>query len=413
LYKSVRVKRRIPIALLLIAIAFILWLAFRSLGTASSEQDKTRHQVTLDRSPEPTQRLVDPPRSVVSRSKANVQTDGGSRAIDDDAAQLRKLAAAVDIHTVASVREALAINAQNADKFVDKLCDKNRKLYGDGGIPAPPPPGNRDAAQFMARMIDYEKPLDNPPGLLHLPRDLVEQVEGWGATWPSKLNAEDGAEMDFSWLEKLGQFDRWSVLAAGPLQSYPPTNYLYEPLPNYRSLIVRAEYRYVLSFQTGDFMAVSRQVHHLADLLRTQGMMVSELSAVALYRADAQARSAAANLGLDVSSWAVPDASQLQSWHEMTRAGLFFTLPGVSEATTRKALGCMDAPCSAIVDGIGLGRSFVAFGGNENLNMLTNLAATRNCESEVIDRASQMPAVSPGDSLMVMTSQLPKFFASQ
>jgi hypothetical protein len=97
----------------------------------------------------------------------------------------------------------------------------------------------------------------------------------------------------------------------------------------------------------------------------------------------------------------------------MTGAGLFFTLPGVSEATIKKALGCMDAPCSAIVDGIGLGRSFVAFGGDENLNMLTNLATSLNCESDVIDRASQMPGVSPSDSLMVMTSQLPKFFASQ
>src|SRR5712692_9701796 len=188
---------------------------------------------------------------------------------------------------------------------------------------------------------------------------------------------------------------------------------IYEPLPNYRSLMVRAKYRYVLSFETRDFMAVSQHVRHFADLLRTQGLMVSEMSAAALYHADAEARFAAANLGLDVSKWAIPDATKRKSWTQMTAAGLFFTLPGVSEATVRKALACMDSPCSAIVDGIGLGRSFVAYGGEENLNMLTNLATSRNCESEVIDRASQMPAVSSSDALMVMTSGLPKFFASQ
>jgi len=408
------VKRTVPIGLSVIVLAFMLWFAFRSLGTATSEQNETRRQVTRDSSLEARERPVDTPRNVISRSRpeANVQTDGrlgGS----DDAAQVRTLAQAVDAHTVASVREALAINAQNADKFVDKLCDKSRTLYGDGGIPAPPQPGNRDAALFMARMIDYEKPLDNPPGLLHLPRGLVEEVEGWGATWPSKLNAKDAVGMDFSWLEQLGQFDRWSVLAAGPLQSYPPTSFLYEPLPNYRSLMVRAKYRYVLSFETRDFMAVSQHVRHFADLLRTQGLIVSEMSAAALYHADAEARFGAANLGLDVSNWAIPDATKRKSWTQMTAAGLFFTLPGVSEATVRKALACMDSPCSAIVDGIGLGRSFVAYGGDENLNMLTNLATSRNCESEVIDRASQMPAVSSSDALMVMTSGLPKFFASQ
>jgi len=109
------VKRTVPIGLSVIVLAFMLWFAFRSLGTATSEQNETRRQVTRDSSLEARERPVDTPRNVISRSRpeANVQTDGrlgGS----DDAAQVRTLAQAVDAHTVASVREALAINAQNA-----------------------------------------------------------------------------------------------------------------------------------------------------------------------------------------------------------------------------------------------------------------------------------------------------------
>ena len=59
--------------------------------------------------------------------------------------------------------EALNKNAANADAYVDRLCEESAKLRE-----RPPMKTlegrEHDAAQFLADLIDYEKPLDQPTG---------------------------------------------------------------------------------------------------------------------------------------------------------------------------------------------------------------------------------------------------------
>lgn len=54
---------------------------------------------------------------------------------------------------------ALAKNAANADAYLDRLCDEQRRLTERPPIEEPKTQ-ERDAAAFLAPLIDYEAPLN-------------------------------------------------------------------------------------------------------------------------------------------------------------------------------------------------------------------------------------------------------------
>lgn len=85
----------------------------------------------------------------------------------------------VELGQQLSLGEALEKNAQNADAYVDKLCEEDRKLQES---PAMPDDAGmqRDAAEFMAPLMDCEKPLDQPPAKA-LP--CLGRLAAWPA-WP-------------------------------------------------------------------------------------------------------------------------------------------------------------------------------------------------------------------------------------
>ena len=84
-----------------------------------------------------------------------------------------------------------------------------------------PPPTGLDAAEFLAPLVDYEKPIDQPYGKLHISDELKEHIaKGW-PDWSQQITDADLAGLDFGWMKQLQQFDRWTLLTAGRLKDYP------------------------------------------------------------------------------------------------------------------------------------------------------------------------------------------------
>jgi hypothetical protein len=258
--------------------------------------------------------------------------------------------------------------------------------------------------------MDYEKPFDQPPGLLHLPDELRARIEGYGASWPQSIPDSDLAGRDFAWLRALAQFDRWSILGAGRLGSAPAGNLYTDSIPNYTSLLRWAKLRYVAGLRAGDAAAASVEVRHLAELMRTQGILVAELSALMLYRFDAQAREAAAAEGQDVSAWPAPDLDQLDRARRVAFASLYFTYPGVREETVRAAVGCVPMQCTALIEGAAANRSFGAYGSNDHLKLLSDLGAKGKCETAMMERIAHAQELPAGEALEALSNEIPKFF---
>lgn len=176
-------------------------------------------------------------------------------------------------------RSPLNENAANANKYVDKFCEGAKKLHADhwaGGEPGT----QTDAAAFMAPLMDYEKPLDDPPGKLHLSRS------------PQRL---------------------------------PPGLADADPIPNYASLLYWTRLRYALALRKGDLAQASSEVLHLANVIRAQALLIGDMIAVALLRQDAHMRASVLASGGDVSSWPAPDVNELQSYRQLDFASIYFT----------------------------------------------------------------------------------------
>lgn len=302
-----------------------------------------------------------------------------------------------------AISVALVVNAANADAWVDRLCERAERLRA---VPALPEPsrGTREAAAFMEPLIDYEKPLDEPPGRLRLPEELRERLRQYGADWPSKITDADLAGLDFRWLAELTRFDRWSLLAASRLRDVPP-DFLSEPIPNYVSLLQWSKLRYALALRRGDLLRASSEVLHLADLVRSQGLLIAEFTALALLRLDRHARDAAAAAGLDVGTWVTTPQDRLDEHRRVTTASMYFAYPGVSRDTLRKAAGCMPSPCPALLEGVGIHRAVGPLAATDNGDLLRELAEQRGCDLSSFDRYVRAPELG-GDEAHQFASEL-------
>jgi hypothetical protein len=311
--------------------------------------------------------------------------------------------------------EALGKNAENAERYLDRLCDENRKLH-DHPVALREPGNEHDAAEFLAPLIDYEKPLDEPHGRLHLAAELSERLASYGPDWPGRITDRDLAGLDFSWLPALAPFDHWSLLGAGRLRDVPPGNSFADPIPSYVSLRQWSQLRYALARRRGDLVQASAEVHHLADLTRSQGILIAEMTAVAMLRLDEHAMQMAGAAGYDVSGWTPPDVEQFGLYRRMEFASVYFTYPGVSAETVRKAVGCMPSPCSALLEGAAANRSFGKYGTTDNLALLGELFTARGCEAPSLARVLRSRELLAPEVLSEglpedLEGRIPKFFA--
>jgi hypothetical protein len=300
--------------------------------------------------------------------------------------------------------EALAKNAANAEKFVDKLCGESAKLKAHPALPDTAGT-NADAAAFMAPRIDYEKPLDQPPGSLHISDELRAKLRD--SDWLSKVTDEELAGRDFSWMTALAQFDHWSYLGAGRLRDLPEADALHGSIPNYSSLMAWSKLRYALALRRGDARAASAEVRHLADLIASQGLLISQMVAVAIYRLDVPARAAAQAAQQDVSAWAAPDLDGLQKTRDLSFASMYFGYPGVDPATVRKAMSCSLSPCVALAEAAAINKSIGGIGGGDNLALLNQLADEKGCEAALFTRINGTHEMVTGEALDVISDDLP------
>jgi hypothetical protein len=310
--------------------------------------------------------------------------------------------------------DALSKNASNADAYVDRLCAASSSLR-DRPVLRDSYRRDRDAAAFMAPLIDYEKPLDDPPGRLHLPDELRQRINSYGSEWPMRITDRDLIGLEFSWMAALGQFDHWTLLGAGRLRDVPPGNIFRDPIPNYVSLMLWSKLRFGLGLRRGDLTSASAEVRHLADLVRSQGILLAEMIAVAIYKLDARARELVAAADVDVAGWGDLEVDQLERYRRTTYASIFFTFPGVSHDTVKKALDCMLSPCVALTEGAGANRSLGAYAATNNLPLLREIAGEYDCEEALIARAADGQEMSAGEALEAaardLESQIPKHLA--
>jgi hypothetical protein len=314
-----------------------------------------------------------------------------------------------------SLAEALSKNAAAAERHLEKLCEETRKLRSKPAL-HDSPSRDRDAAEFMAPLIDYEKPLDDPPGLLHLPEELNKRVAGYGSDWPLRIDERDFGSLDFTWMAQLRQFDHWTVLAFGRLRDVPADNIMRDPIPNYLSLLLWSKLRLAMALRRGDAAAASSDVRHLADLIRSQDILIAEMIAIALYRIDAHARTFADAAGTGLAGWPAGDPEQFDRHRRAAFASIYFTYPGVDPDVVRKAIDCAPTPCVALVEGAAANRAFGAYGGIDNFALVRELAAAHGCEAPVFDRVSTSREISAADALEAsegMEGQIEKFLDPQ
>lgn len=301
--------------------------------------------------------------------------------------------------------ELLSKNAAHAEAWVDRFCEESRRLAAQG--PARPQrPRSRDAAAFFAPLIDYEKPLDQPPGRLHLPDELRQRINGYGADWPTRIADQDLAGLDFGWMAQLSAFDHWTLLGAGRLRERPASDFFRDPIPNYIGLQHWSKLRYAAALRRGDLAAASAEVRQLGALVRSQGILIADMVGLAILRLDAHARSRLLQAGWDVAGLPPADLDLMEREKNLTRASMYFTYPGVSPATLRKAVECMPLPCGALVEGLGANRGFGAYGATDNLALVQELAQARGCEPALLARILGTQELPPSDVLEALAEEL-------
>jgi hypothetical protein len=283
-----------------------------------------------------------------------------------------------------------AVNSRSADAHVERFCQLSHESR-DTLKTLPRSPAGRDAAAFMAPLMDYEKPLNGIRGQLRLPQPLVDRVYAYGNDWFTRITDADLEGLDFGWMEKLEQFDHWSLLGAGPLRDGPYEHFNSAPFPNYISLGQWAKLRYAMARRRGDLPRASAEVRQLADLTRSQDELIAEMIAQSLYRLDGAARAAANASGFNISGWERVDPDALVKLRKVEFASPFFAWPGVKLETLRRAVACMPRPCMALVEAASMNRR-ASLAGPDNFKVVRELAEKYNCEAAVLERvAGEVP----------------------
>jgi hypothetical protein len=306
-----------------------------------------------------------------------------------DGDQVQIAGAMISMGQKLALGEAIAQNAANAEKYVDQFCEENAKLS-----PLPAAGTSADAAAFMAPRMDYEKPLDQPPGSLHLPDELRARLRD--PNWLTKVSDAD-LQRDFSWMTELAQFDHWSLLGAGRLRDHVLTDAPHASIPNYSSVIGWAKLRYALAVRRSDLAQAQIEVRHFADLMRSQGILMAEACALLIYGLEAQVQAPGAF-----------DAAELKRRKDLDFAAIDFADPGVDPSVARKAMECARAPCVAMAEAVVMNKSLSAAAGGDNLAMLNELASARGCQADLFERINGTREYQTAEALSELAGDLPQ-----
>jgi hypothetical protein len=243
-----------------------------------------------------------------------------------------------------ALKRELLRNARRAAELVDRFCAETLRLPNPPMFNEPGPAPGHDAAEYLIPFSDYE-PVDedSPPheGSRHLPRDLRDRVRGYGQDWLTKITDEDLNGLDFAWMQRLGEFDRWTAATVGFLHDLPPQLASAIPVPDYNGLQAWTKLRLADGLRKGDAAAASKELHHLADLIHSQGFILADLVASIILGMDHRARARAIELGQSVSGWPEFDPAQSGRYRRIMMSSFGYFLPEVSSEVAAKAIHCL------------------------------------------------------------------------
>ncbi|MCM2279147.1 MAG: permease prefix domain 1-containing protein [Oligoflexia bacterium] len=118
----------------------------------------------------------------------------------------------------------------------------------------------------------------------------------------------DSSAFETAWLGELSGFDHWDLFRSGPLKTYleqnPDAAFWILPVPDYAVLRDWAKIRLLKGIHDGNVLPALREVRHLARLVYSNELLVSDMIAVSMLRDEAAAyRSAVSKRLLSASDW--------------------------------------------------------------------------------------------------------------
>lgn len=163
-----------------------------------------------------------------------------------------------------------------------ELIEEDRKLLegfdffrGSRGI--------KDAGPFLNQLVYFD---GYGPSKINLPKDLERNLKdkNWVALEPDFKSLA----LDFTWMEKLHQYDFWAPDMNNPYFKAEDRPLLYGlPMPGYMELTNWAKLRLIHGRKTQTMQKALSDVRHLARLIYTNDYLVSSMVAIALLRHEA------------------------------------------------------------------------------------------------------------------------------
>lgn len=250
-------------------------------------------------------------------------------------------------HATELVNDWIDANAALAEAVVDEFCRSVEKAKWPNSDPNP---GPNDAREFMQGKVDLE---GIPPtiGALHLADPLVEELRSFGDEWPLKIEVRHLRGLDFTWLQKLHNYNRWSQ----------PN----DEAVNYARMKWWVELRLAQGLLANDFVSAWNDVEHFANLLASRNDLVALISGYRFMQLAQLAREVAKQRKL-----AVPESSvDYEELEKLARAAPSFFYPRVSSSAAAKASKCYPMSCAVIAEADSMRRHFVRFGKGPDLDV--------------------------------------------
>jgi hypothetical protein len=294
----------------------------------------------------------------------------------------------IAIRAIASQAEVSSFLQRNADaaaKYVDRFCEESNRLKKKS--PLRESTRERDAASYLAPLIDWET---DPPRhrKLHLPEILTEKIKAAESRWPAAITAEDLAGLNFDWMRELRTFDHWSMLGAGPITERNGPDFDHA-LPHYAFFMHWSKLRFAYALELGGLAEASADVRHLAHLVHTQGVLITELIALMILKVEREAYDVAGGEIAGVEPYRVEELDRLR---KLTRYSGSFFYPGVDPAVLKKALDCAPSPCPLLFEGSWLDAHVGELAGENTGLDIIEVYGAAGCDTSLLGHLPRQPA---------------------
>ncbi len=145
----------------------------------------------------------------------------------------------------------------------------------------------KDAGPFLNPRLVWEGgESEKPENAIAIPGPIVEQLKMWGIDFMSHASEVEFANLDFTWMTKLHDFDFWDLDQSGPLAEYEPKAadaLLAAPLPRW-SPYNWAKLRLMKSVADNSTTQALLDIRQLVSLLFSSERHPASLQAISVLR---------------------------------------------------------------------------------------------------------------------------------